>query len=613
MDYRFRNFQFDSRSLLLTMDGQSVPIRNNEARLLAFFLANPRQVFSKNQILENVWAGKVVSEQVVFQTVSNLRTLFGEGAIKTFPKKGYQWLIPLAAATEKDLITVERQVNTKRTFFWLLAFVSAVAIAIIVGRSFHGAVASNLPIIVIQPFAADGINTANRNAAEAVHTALFTKVNAQSLVKVQLPPDNNTALQVEAAPSYFYSRYVKSVNADLLVTGRIRLHEDIFYASFLLQGKENNFTIYLTAATASAMAEELAALLGTLASKPFLWESKDQRLVSAQLQLLYSEEQDNLAMLHQLTVNFLNIGETQKARILALELEQRAKVAQHIPYQALALLAQADAIFDPENTGMSFNLLDAAQFLAAKIGDHWLQSYVLERYAAIYYHRNDFSSLEAVSLRALAHAEKANAAAQQTHILRRLSIFSFKLNQKEKSIVYLAQAQSILDEHEFPGESYALLEDIFGMYAENPMQQEQFYWQALNRFAPTQEAWVKERAQEHLIYLYIEQQRWGEALSVFSKETSLSGAELMMIADIHFYENNYALAQQKAEEAFKQSNLSGEHYSALKAALMLALLHKQFARMDEHKEYRKFINGNATELWKNQNAEALLEIEAGLD
>ncbi len=103
MDYYFTNaqfnqFQFNDQSLLLLKDGQALAVRNNEAKLLAFFLANPQQVFSKDAILENVWAGKVVSEQAVFQAISNLRSIFGDGAIKTFPKKGYQWQIDLQQA-----------------------------------------------------------------------------------------------------------------------------------------------------------------------------------------------------------------------------------------------------------------------------------------------------------------------------------------------------------------------------------------------------------------------------------------------------------------------------------------------------------------------------------
>ncbi len=98
MYYYFQDYQFDSNSLLLSQQGQLLVLRNNEARLLHFFLSEPAQVHSKEQILAAVWQDKVVSEQAVFQAISNLRQQFGDSAIRTFPKKGYQWQIATESA-----------------------------------------------------------------------------------------------------------------------------------------------------------------------------------------------------------------------------------------------------------------------------------------------------------------------------------------------------------------------------------------------------------------------------------------------------------------------------------------------------------------------------------
>jgi hypothetical protein len=42
-----------------------------------------------------------VSEQVVFQNISHLRAIFGNDAIKTFSKRGYQWQLELTEVTEQ--------------------------------------------------------------------------------------------------------------------------------------------------------------------------------------------------------------------------------------------------------------------------------------------------------------------------------------------------------------------------------------------------------------------------------------------------------------------------------------------------------------------------------
>lgn len=135
------------------------------------------------------------------------------------------------------------------------------------------------------------------------------------------------------------------------------------------------------------------------------------------------------------------------------------------------------------------------------------------------------------------------------------------------------------------------------------MKKEQFFWRPLNRFTPEQEPWVKERAQEHLVYLYIDQARREETFAVFAKETHFSGAEFLFLAQIHFSQKNCSLARTEAEAAFKQARISGEYYAALDAALLLAQLHEQFNHMGLQKSYMEYISRNAPPFWKKSKLE----------
>ncbi|MFK3873809.1 winged helix-turn-helix domain-containing protein [Pseudoalteromonas rhizosphaerae] len=102
MRYIFDTFEFDSTSLVLKNNGQDLAIRHNDAKVLKLLLQHSDTVFSKDDILSQVWQDKVVSEQAVFQSISNLRGLFGSHAIKTFSKRGYQWQLKVDA-THSDL------------------------------------------------------------------------------------------------------------------------------------------------------------------------------------------------------------------------------------------------------------------------------------------------------------------------------------------------------------------------------------------------------------------------------------------------------------------------------------------------------------------------------
>lgn len=645
MDYYFTNaqfnqpqtdqcqphqFQFNEQSLLLLKDGQTLAIRNNEAKLLAFFLAHPQQVFSKDTILENVWAGKVVSEQAVFQAISNLRSIFGDEAIKTFPKKGYQWQIdvqqapsvanpaasptplPSAITTVQTLaISASISPRNRHQQWWLGLCAALLLLGLLFTLLLNPSAGDNTaPIpIIVQPFVLDTQHTGAPDLAQQMHDAVFEQINSQAALVAHLPPAHYSPAKIAAEPAHYLHLYQQTIAANLLVSGRIRQAGDQFILALVIQGQQNRWSAYLMAHNVEDLALELRTLLDKIASMKVLWESRDLRLINAQLQLLYSENPGNLTMLYQLVNNALYLGDVDKARLQAQELEQQAQAAHNLPYQTLALRAQAMANLDMIDAPHYIALLDKSRTLAAEFNDPILESQVLEFYTYIYHRLKNFDLMEKNLLAALALAEAAQAPEQQAQVLRLLSIFSYKLNRADKRDEYLARAQAILNKHQFPSESYALLEDIAGMFTDDKKQKEQFFWQALNRFSPEQDAWVKERAQEHLVDLYIDQQRWQDAFAVFAKETHFSGAELFYQAKIHFNQNNFALAQTQAEAAFKQANISGEYSAALEAALLLAQLHQQFTQPVLQKNYREYINKNALPSWKKSKAKVLAELD----
>ncbi|KZN54212.1 winged helix-turn-helix domain-containing protein [Pseudoalteromonas luteoviolacea] len=94
MKLAFEDFQFDIQALTLLKDGRKISLKEKPAQILALLISQPDKIHSKVEILEEVWPGRTVTEQVVFQNIGHLRALFGDDAIKTFSKKGYQWQLP---------------------------------------------------------------------------------------------------------------------------------------------------------------------------------------------------------------------------------------------------------------------------------------------------------------------------------------------------------------------------------------------------------------------------------------------------------------------------------------------------------------------------------------
>ena len=84
MRYKFNDFEFDSTSLVLKKNGQTLAIRHNEAKVLKLLIEHSDNVVSKEDILSHVWQDKVVSEQAVFQNISHLRSLSVIKPLKPF-------------------------------------------------------------------------------------------------------------------------------------------------------------------------------------------------------------------------------------------------------------------------------------------------------------------------------------------------------------------------------------------------------------------------------------------------------------------------------------------------------------------------------------------------
>ena len=78
----------------LLLDNVTIVLRPKTFELLLLLADRPNHVFSKEEILESVWKDAVVEEQVIFQSINEIRKETGHADIvKTYPKRGYSWQV----------------------------------------------------------------------------------------------------------------------------------------------------------------------------------------------------------------------------------------------------------------------------------------------------------------------------------------------------------------------------------------------------------------------------------------------------------------------------------------------------------------------------------------
>ncbi len=110
---------------------QLIKIRPKTFSLLLKFLENPYQVLTKHELLTTIWDDVEVQEQVLFQTIAELRQIFtGFQVIKTHPRKGYAWVMDVEIV--EDNIVNKAAIASNR-WFWQVSLASIFILTLLIG------------------------------------------------------------------------------------------------------------------------------------------------------------------------------------------------------------------------------------------------------------------------------------------------------------------------------------------------------------------------------------------------------------------------------------------------------------------------------------------------
>jgi transcriptional activator of cad operon len=93
---------FYVRSHELSRNGKTIRLEPRVASLLLYLATHPGEPVSRTALLEALWPGVVVSDEVLTNAVNKLRRAFGDErtdpkVIETIPKAGYRLLLPVHA------------------------------------------------------------------------------------------------------------------------------------------------------------------------------------------------------------------------------------------------------------------------------------------------------------------------------------------------------------------------------------------------------------------------------------------------------------------------------------------------------------------------------------
>lgn len=100
-----RTFDMDAQ-LLCDRDNRPIALRRQSVKVLALLLRRRGRLVTKEQLLDEVWPGVIVTDASIAQAVSDLREALGPGArhlVRTLARQGYTLVDETTAATARPL------------------------------------------------------------------------------------------------------------------------------------------------------------------------------------------------------------------------------------------------------------------------------------------------------------------------------------------------------------------------------------------------------------------------------------------------------------------------------------------------------------------------------
>jgi len=137
--YKINNLLFYPAKMQLVSKQNAVQLKPKAAEVLLLFCLQPHKLISREQLLDSVWAGQIVTDNAINQVITQLRKVLhgvdpGSEFIVTMPRQGYKMV---ARVTEVLPGRHNRFGIRSRTFILVLLFLSLVSIYFIKDRDYE--------------------------------------------------------------------------------------------------------------------------------------------------------------------------------------------------------------------------------------------------------------------------------------------------------------------------------------------------------------------------------------------------------------------------------------------------------------------------------------------
>ncbi|WP_064436095.1 winged helix-turn-helix domain-containing protein [Pseudoalteromonas neustonica] len=604
MRYYFEKYYFDQDTFTLYYNEKPKALKGNEAKLLALFIKNTDEILSKETILDEIWGQQSVSEQVVFQNISQLRSVFGSSAIKTFPKKGYQWQLPFEvkeASEAEKLNEVATKSRKPQTYLYFIASLLLIAMSILLfwlnDNASQNKVASKLYLL---PFSI----SAELDKERVAHFEKRIAENANYL------GDNPRLASLDTTALFRYSdmtrENAKLDDQSMLISGYLSSFNESLLFEYKLLGVKRDWHGFVIAKNETDLASSLNDTIENVQRTGYLNEP-NPRVLSAKLQLLLEQQPQVPSVIYHVIKQQIGNQQYDIAKALIEKLIEFPHQGPHSPYIALGLYLKGGGF---HQQGEYHYALKYYQRALAKVKESKFSdiAYKIEiSLAWLAYAKHQPAQLQKHIKKASEYASKKGDVIAQVSAHTTGSILSHKLGDLVNRYQYLNTAKSLLITHNIDDAYFATIYYHLALFASSPIEAESYYLKTLSLPKLSSYQWLYESCVEDLFTWYIDNERWKDALSLSDSQPKNS-FNLNQKAKLLRAQKDNVAAISVAKQAFNNARLTYQHNNALHASLLLYQLQK-FTSDPNTPEYRNYIRENASVFWLEKHKAELIKLD----
>ncbi len=583
----------------MSRDGQVVPINDKPAELLTLFLSDTQSVHSKTEILDNVWAERVVTDQVVFQNINALRSLFGNDAIKTFSKKGYQWQLPVTVeVSERSEANADETGDTQTTQKAQYYKVTPLSLGL-GGLVFFAAV-----VVALLTFYLPSGDSVPNGYVYLAKQANDSRVIQHALVhRIRTEEGERDHQALFDSPFETWKR-LSGANQHQKVIAVKRYTTDLGEVMrFQIQGAKRGWHGYLFSETQEDNVQQLNVLLSNLAETDFFEQSSDYAAL-ARLIPLYNANPDSLLLLHHMIELNFKLGNLDRA--VAMTENQLTTLKDEF---SIGLFHQLNAKVNTwnQNWQRGQQSSDIALQIFTRLNLHSLTAHAYIQDAWVQYFFQQHQQAKQSLNQAVIHARLAEEPLQEVtaHLIQ--AFLASKLKQQTVMQNQIDLAQQLIELHQLHAEHLVALNYYIAWGEEETKAKLRIYEAMLKMPFSELYSHFLYGAAEAVRDAYIAQGNIAQARSSIQPWQRPSFVALSE-AHIAYASGDTTSAVALAIEAFNQAQIGQAREEALDAALLLIRYQQDGVSVANSATYLNYIRQNASHRWLNQNNATLKQL-----